>query len=161
MLVRKGGLFFEADARLAEKFSEAGFGVHDAGKLLLHPLEAGYLLKTGKASFNGGFRKFLLSQKKRDGSFPFCLEAYSQIRGTGRIIRPYLQSKKRFRVYAPGIGREEDRPSILVCLLPGKAPSAKSLAREVKIAHRARLDLVVACGSKSKIRYYKISSFNF
>ncbi len=157
------GFFTETDALLAKKFSEAGFGFEETGKIFFHPLEAAYLVKIGKTKFEKfeTAEKFATSQKKSDKLFPFAFAAYFQIRQTGRLIRPYLQHTNFFRAYAPGVGREKERPSQLVCLLPGKFPSAKSLAEQVKVAHLARLDLIIACGTESEIKFYKISSFNW
>ena len=72
-----------------------------------------------------------------------------------------MKGIKYLRVYAPGVGRLQERPSQLVCLIPGKIPSVKTLADEVKIAHLARLDLIVACGTEKEMKFYKISSYNF
>jgi hypothetical protein len=156
------GLFCESDQGLAAKFREAGFGVDGESGGVFHPLEAGYLVKAGKSSFAGRtLAVFVSSQKKADKIFPFALAAFSLIRATGRQARPFMAGMKYFRVYAPGVGREEERPSQLVCLLPGKAPSAKSLSEEVKVAHLARLDLIAACGTEEEIKFYKISSYNF
>ncbi len=161
---KKGkGLFEESDAELAAKFIEAGMGFEDGGRLLFHPLEAAYLVKIGKSAFekSGTLEKFLAAHGKKDKDFTFAFAVFSSIRQTGRLARPYMEKTSFFRVYAPGVGRLESRPSHLVCLLPGAVPSAKTLAEEVKIAHLARLDLIIACGAEKEIKYYKISSFNF
>ena len=156
------GLFSESDGELAQKFSEAGFGFREEEAILFHPLEAGYLSRLGKTSFSSGtLGSFLSSQKKKDALFPFAFRAYSQIRATGRLLRPFMKGIKYLRVYAPGVGREKDRPSQLLCLLPGKVPSVKTLEAEVKVAHLARLDLIIACGTEKEMKFYKISSYNF
>lgn len=155
------GFFTESDAALAGNFREAGFGFEDGGERVFHPLEAGYLVKTGKATAAGSLAHFAVSQKKKDKLFPFALEAYSLIRSKGRQVRPFMKGIKYLRVYAPGVGREEERPSQLICLLPGKLPSLKSISEEVRVAHLARLDLIIACGTEKEIKFYKISSFNF
>lgn len=161
---KKGkGLFEESDPELSARFIEAGMGFEDGGRILFHPLEAAYLVKIGKSAFekSGTLEKFLSAQKKKDKDFPFAFAVFSSIRQTGRLARPYMEKTDFFRVYAPGVGRLESRPSQLVCLLPGKVPSAKSLGEQVKVAHLARLDLIIACGTEKEIRYYKISSFNW
>ncbi len=157
------GLFSESDAVLAAKFSEAGFGFRrEGGSTILHPLEAAYLAKIGKTSFGKAtLAEFISLQQKKDKSFPFAFEAYYAIRSTGRVIRPFMKKTPYFRVYAPGVGREEERPSQLVALLPGKPPSPKSIGEQVKLAHLARLDLIIACGTEKEIQYYKISAYNF
>lgn len=160
MLSGKKEFFTESDAPLAAKFREAGFGFGEDS--LLHQLEAAYLVGMGKTSFEKqSLAQFLSQQKKKDRLFPFAFVVYSQIRGTGRIVRLFMQKTPHFRVYAPGVGREQDRPSLLVFLLPGKIPSPKTIAEQVKIAHLARLDLVIACGTEKEIKYYKISAYNF
>jgi len=156
------GLLLESDVLLAQKFCEAGFGFGSNGELLLHPLEAAYLVQLGKSSFaKGNLAQFITIQKKKNKLFPFAFVAYMAIRGTGRMVRPYAEGMKYLRVYAPGVGREKDRPSQLVCLLPGKVPSVKAITDEVKVAHLARLDLIIACGTEKKMKFYKVSSFNF
>ena len=156
------GMFSESDGELAHKFSEAGFGFEEEEGLLFHPLEAGYLVKTGKTAFGAGSPdSFVSSQKKKDKLFPFALEVYSGIRATGKQVRLFMKGLKYLRVYAPGVGRLEERPSQLVCLLPGKEPSAKTLAGEVKVAHLARLDLIIATGTEKEIKFYKVSAYNF
>jgi len=153
MLVAKKLLFEETDPALAANFVEAGFGFKTDTSVLFHPLEAAYLVKLGKTSY----KKKPVSSK----NFAFASSVYTQIRSTGRIVRPYMKETNFFRVYDPGVGREEKRPSQLVCLLPGAVPSAKSLSEQIKIAHLARLDLIIACGTEKEIKYYKVASFNF
>ncbi len=156
-------MFCETEPSKAASFSEAGFGF-DLGEGMrgFHPLEVGYLVETGKSSLSAGaLGKFISNQTKKDKLFPFALAVYRLIRATGRQIRPFMAGMKYFRVYAPGVGREEERPSQLLCLLPGKTPSPKSLAQEIKVAHLARLDLIVACGAGEEIKFYKISAYNF
>ena len=143
----------ETDHELAANFVEAGFGFPNATPSQFHPLEAAYLAKIGKTSF---------AKKPKSGKgFGFASAVYNQIRATGRLVRPYMKKTDFFRVYEPGVGREENRPSQLVCLLPGAIPSAKSLSGQIKIAHLARLDLIIACGAEKEIKYYKVASFNF
>ncbi|VVB99327.1 Uncharacterised protein [uncultured archaeon] len=152
------GFYLETDAALSAKFTEAGFGFEEG----FTPLEAGYLVKIKRASFESGtLDSFVAAQKKKDKIFPFALEVYFQIRSTGRMVRPYSKGIKYLRAYAPGVGRLQERPSQLIALLPGSVPSAKTLADEVKVAHLARLDLIIATGTEKEIRYYKISSFNW
>jgi tRNA splicing endonuclease len=155
-------LFTETDVALAQKFREAGFGMQSGGELSLSPLEAGYLVKIGKAKFaQGTLAAFISAQKKHGKSFPFALAVYTIIRQTGRMVSPFEKTTQYFRAYAPGVGRAENRPSQLICLLPGKAPSAKQLVEQVKIAHLARLELIIACGTESEPHFYKLSAFNF
>ena len=153
MLVQKKNLFEEIDKQKAENFLEAGFGFSSVSPTLFHPLEAAYLVSINKTSYQ--------KKPKADKKFTFASAVYNQIRGTGRMVRPYMEKTDFFRVYEPGVGREEKRPSQLVCLMAGAAPSPKSLSEQIKIAHLARLDLIIASGTEKEIRYYKISSFNF
>ena len=129
------GFFTETDPQLAKNFLSAGVGAEQGGKAIFHPLEAAYLAKLGKTSFDKfpSADEFAASQAKKVKTFPFAFAfaVYFQIRSGGRVIRPYLSHTNFFRVYAPGVGREEGRPSQLVCLLPGKMPSAKSLSEQV------------------------------
>lgn len=154
-------LYHESDDGLRSSFELAGFGVGKKGSMLFHPLEAAYLAKIGKSSFGGeSLEEFLAKQKKKDASFPFAFEVYCKIRSTGRLVRMFSKKANYFRAYAPGVGREEERPSQLVALLPGSL-SAKSIAQEVKIAHSCRLELIIATGKVGAIQFYKVSAFNF
>jgi tRNA splicing endonuclease len=159
---KEAALFTETDVALAQKFREAGFGLHKDGELLLSSLEAGYLAKISKSRFAAGtLTSFTTAQKKRDKIFPFALSVYFIIRQTGRMVAPFEKTSQYFRAYAPGVGRTENRPSQLVFLLPGKAPSSKQLVEQVKIAHLARLELIIACGTEEEPHFYKLSAFNF
>ncbi|MFA6328006.1 MAG: hypothetical protein WCY41_01025 [Candidatus Micrarchaeia archaeon] len=159
---KEAALFTETDVSLAQKFREAGFGLYKEGELLLSPLEAGYLVKINKAKFaQGTLASFTAAQKKHDKEFPFALAVYFIVRQTGRMVAPFEKTSQYFRAYAPGVGRTENRPSQLVFLLPGKAPSAKQLVEQVKIAHLARLELIIACGTELEPHFYKLSAFNF
>lgn len=159
---KEAKLFTETDVALAQKFREAGFGLHKDGEMLLSPLEAGYLVKIGKAKFTqGALASFIAAQKKRDKTFPFALSVYFIIRQTGRMVAPFEKTTQYFRAYAPGVGRTENRPSQIICLLPGKAPSTKQLVEQVKLAHLARLELIIACGTEDEPHFYKLSAFNF
>lgn len=160
-LESKNGLLIEQDAALAAAFHSAGFGFREGNGFLFHPLEAAYLLKIGKAGFSGGLGKFLSLQKKKGKGFPFAFSVYFKIRQTGRQLRPFMEKTNCFRVYSPGVGREEERPAQLLCLLPGKTPSAKTLSEEVRLAHLARLDLIIATGTAEGAKFYKISAYNF
>lgn len=155
-------LYCETDEKKRADFALAGFGIKDGDETLFHPLEAAYLVQIGKSDFGAfTFEKFMASQKKADKLFPFAFAVFSRVRGTGRAVRPYAKETHYFRVYAAGVGREEERPSQLVCLLPGKEPSVASIADEVKTAHLARLDLIIACGTEKEIKLYKVSAFNY
>jgi len=151
-------LYSESDAKLCEDFSQAGFGFVIISKRLFHPLEAAYLEKMGKSRFAP---KAAPTEKSAGRDFGFALAAYSRIRATGRIVRPFIKQTHYFRVYAPGVGREAGRPSQLIALLPGEFPSPKTISDEVKTAHLSRLDLIIACGTEKEMQFYKISSFNF
>lgn len=160
--VKKIDYYSESDAALSSKFSEAGFGLESGGKLLLHPLEACFLAQLGKTKFKtGSLASFIASQKKKDKNFPFASAIYSHIRGTGRIVRMAGASEDYLRVYAPGVGRTENRPSALLRLLPGATLSADLMKKEVSLAHLERLDLIIAIGTEKEPKYYKVSSFNF
>lgn len=159
-MVKKFSFYAETDKELASKFYEAGFGFLSGNELLFHPLEAAYLVKLGKTKFEGkGMREFIALQKKRDKRFPFAFEVFCLLRGKGRVVRFFVDGIEYFRVYAPGVGRMEERPSCLVYLSLGKLPA--KFERQIKVAHRLRLDLIIACGREKAPKFYKISSFNF
>ncbi len=159
---KKQNLFEETDKQLSGKFSQAGFGFSSGISVLFSPLEAAYLVKTGKSKFSGKtLEQFMASQEKTGKNFPFALAVYSLIYKKARQIRPFMKSAKYFRVYAPGIGRLEGKPSQFLCLAPGEAPSLKALEQEIKKAHLARLELIIAYGTEKEPKFIKVSSFNF
>lgn len=154
-------LYIESDEKLAEKFHEADFGFMAERHIVFHPLEAAYLVKIGKTKFEKKtLPQFVASQKKKSGLFPFALAVYSMVRSRGRVARPYMKGLQYLRVYAPGVGRLETKSSLLVCLLPGKL-AGKSIEEQVKVAHKLRLDLVIACGTEKEPQFYKVAAFNF
>jgi tRNA splicing endonuclease len=157
-----GAQYFETDPLLCQKFLEAGFGAMEGGKLALSALEACFLAKIGKADFSkGGIEGAVSRQSRKDKEFEFAFAVYFAIRGTGRLVLPAKGAKGYFRVFAPGVGRAEERPSLLLRLLPGKKPTADVLKNEVRLAHLERLDLVVATGTAAEPKFHKISAFNF
>jgi tRNA splicing endonuclease len=158
----KQGLFTESDPALSQKFSEAGFGRRDGDRLVFSSMEAAYLANLKKTKFSKStFEKFLSDSAKKDKDFKFTFMVYAMIRGSGRIIVPTGGSSDYFRVYAPGVGRPENRPSQLLRLMPGGKISPKSISEEIEIAHRERLELIVAVGTETAPKFYKISAFNF
>jgi hypothetical protein len=158
---KKTGMFAESDDKLAKKFEEAGFGFpQGAGALLFHPLEAGYLVKIEKTSFKGKtLTSFISAQKKSSELFPFTFAVYCSVRSLGRQALPYLKGMKYLRVYATGVGRNDERPAQLVCMMPG--PLAGNLEEEIRVAHLARLDLIVAYGDEKEPKFCKVSSYKF
>jgi hypothetical protein len=176
----KEELFIETDAALSQKFSEAGFGRQDGESLLISPLEAAYLVNLKKTNFPGNspasesknpnakakpgkatLEEFIAAQQKKNENFRFAFAVYAIIRGSGRILVPAGDAKDYFRVYAPGVGRPENRPSQLLRLMPSEKVSLKSIKDEIEIAHRERLELIVAVGEVSEPKFYKISAYNF
>ncbi|MCX6769083.1 MAG: hypothetical protein NT051_00165 [Candidatus Micrarchaeota archaeon] len=182
--IEKEEFYTESDSNLSSKFSEAGFGRQDGAALLFTPLEACYLVKTGKTTVKGEtLAKFITSLEKKEKGFSFAFTVYHLIRSSGRMVAPAGESKQYFRVYAPGVGRTENRPSQLLLLCPQEntarptgvkpsqknragesacpLPSLKSIAQEVAIAHLERLELIIACGSEKDLRFFKVSAYNF
>ena len=158
----KQEMFTESDPELSQKFSEAGFGRKDGQGAVFSPVEAAYLANLKKTQFDRlTLEKFLAQWQKKDKNFKFTFMVYALIRGSGRILVPAGDSTDYFRVYAPGVGRPENRPSQLLRLMPGDKVSPKSIGEEIEIAHRERLELIVAVGTESAPKFYKISAFNF
>jgi tRNA splicing endonuclease len=154
--------FIESDAQLSQKFSEAGFGRKDGDDLVFSPIEAAYIVNLKKTKFDKTtLEKFLSENQKKDKNFRFTFMVYAMVRGGGRILVPAGDTLHYFRVYAPGVGRPENRPSQLLRIMPGDKVSPKSIGEEIEIAHRERLELIVAVGTESAPKFYKISAFNF
>ena len=121
--------------------------------------------------------------EKDETGFSFAFTVYQLIRSSGRMVVPAGDSKQYFRVYAPGVGRTENRPSQLLFLCPAKSaakpaeaksaqksragdhpfqlPSLDTIAKQVPIAHLERLELVIACGTEQELKFFKVSAYNF
>jgi tRNA splicing endonuclease len=162
---RKGGKFICPDDGMAETILRMGFGSRQDGGTRLHPLEAAYLAERGKAEIFDGGKKIgalaLLKQKqigKSVVSLPDQYEIFKALRQGGRVVRFTPSSPLHWRVYARGVGREQDRPSTLMIVV-GKSwkASLSTIEPMLATARLLRLELSIAYLKEGKPNIIKIS----
>jgi len=99
-------LFTETDVALAQKFREAGFGMHKDGELLLSPLEACYLAKIGKAKFTQqprcGSRSLQSAEEHLGAASPSATQAQAFRPGLltqGTLVSNIAAQKKHDKIF--------------------------------------------------------------
>ena len=70
---------------------------------------------------------------------------YRQLRASGRLVRFSSGSPLQWRVYEKGIGREQERPQMMLSIVPpGWSVSIDSLEKQLAVSRLLRLDLGMA-----------------
>ena len=70
---------------------------------------------------------------------------YRRLRGGGRVVRFSSGSPLQWRVYDKGVGREQDRPMMLLSIVPpGWNVTIDSLEKQLAVARLLRVDLGMA-----------------
>jgi len=167
-----GGQFVADDN---EKLSilQSGFGKNIDNKVILHPLEAAYLLSFGIIDVSHSKKKLDVDQilklfkpvrlkpaiKLPSAKDQYCI--YSLLRSSGRIVRFNTHSPHYWRVYARGVGREQERAQILLRLVESKwGVSLKSLDAQICVARQLRMELVLAFMDVKSPSFVKINKFS-
>lgn len=163
---------FIAHGQEAESALKSGFGRKNGDELLLHPLEAAYMLNLSlieikrvkkNLSIAEVLSQFKIKTGKGISKLPSAkeqFEIYSQIRSGGRIIRFNSHSPQYWRVYARGVGREQERAQVLLRLMtPSWETSIESLNREISVARQLRMELVLAFFEKGAPAFVKVNKF--
>jgi tRNA splicing endonuclease len=157
----------------------SGFGKLEKNKLFLHPLEAAYLLelnllvvkdktknKTSQKEltkndilnlleYNNGKQTYFLNPQEQ-------FEIYKEIRSSGRVIRFNKFNPHIWFVYAPGVGREQERAQILLFLIdPKKVLNLEDLESSLALARQFRMDFVFGFIKNSKPNFIKLSKISF
>lgn len=158
------GKITETNAKEIEFLRSRGFGsLLSKSALRISPCEALYLCKklgvkisSGKKPILPGALEKLLA--KKDKYFPLRYRCFEHLRAHGRICREHMLPSPYLRIYARGIGREEDRAQTIlrVCEDTWRA-SRQSLLREIEVAHFMRKELVLAFPQGNNIAFLKIS----
>lgn len=166
------GKAYRAGGEEAAALIRMGFGKMEAGSVSLHPLEAAYLIERGKctAAESGkkgkpiSFEKIIAGKKtpsKKPKGEPSPSDQYAifkAFRQAGHVVRFSTSAPLHWRVYARGVGREQDRPSTLVMVVgEGWSASLKSLLPALQTARLMRLELAVAFVTDGKINAIKLS----
>lgn len=162
------GFYFCGDAPSCDTLRRMGFGTFADGKARLHPLEAAYLCERGKAEAFIGKKKIGVSavlKTKQGGKKQLALSDqymfFKAFRQEGRVVRFTPSSPLHWRVYARGVGREQDRPSTLVILVDKKwNASMATLEPMLATARALRLELAISYlkdGKPNLVKFSKIS----
>lgn len=83
---------------------------------------------------------------------------YRTLRASGRLVRFSPPSPLQWRVYEKGVGREQERPQMMLSIVPpGWSASIESLERQLAVSRLLRLDLGMAFVRDGKAVMIKIS----
>ncbi len=83
---------------------------------------------------------------------------YRSIRGGGRVVRFSAGTPLYWRVYERGVGREQERPQMLLYVVPPEwSVSLSALEQQMQLARLLRLDLGLAFVRDSRPQLMKIS----
>lgn len=135
------------------------------GKLQLAPVEALYLLDSGKVTVTDGEGNKLsfkaLSDKftETDPDLMLKYAAYADLRSRGYIVKTGLKFGAHFRVYERGEKPGEAHSKFLVHAIPeGVKMTPTELARAVRLAHSVRKRIVWAVvDDEGDITYYSVA----
>ena len=164
---------FMADGQEELSLLQSGFGKKIGEGLVLHPLEAAYLCSLNLLEISAGKKKLkcadiVKKMKAQNGpkgeKLPSPEEQYlifEQLRSGGRVVRFNSHSPHYWRVYARGVGREQERAQILLRLAsPAWKATLSSLDLEISVARQLRMELVIAFVQKKQPAFVKINKFN-
>ena len=158
-----GGRFCCHAAASCETLRQMGFGTFFDGKARLHPLEAAYLCERGKAEAYNGKKKLdatAILKAKAKSKTPLSDQyiIFKAFRQDGRVVRFTPSSPLHWRVYARGVGREQDRPSTIVVVVDKNWKAATSSLEPMLATARAlRLELAIAYVKEGKPQLVKLS----
>jgi len=162
----KGKIIVWDEAQANHLYQRGFFGKPlSGGKLQLSPVEALYLIDSGKASVMGDEGKKLnfkaLAEKyiETDPELMLKYAAYSDLRSRGYVIKTGLKFGAHFRVYERGEKPGEAHSKFLVQAIPeGYKITPTELARAVRLAHSVKKKIYWAVvDDESDITYYSIS----
>ncbi len=134
------------------------------GKVQLAPVEALYLLETGRLRVVGGggknlsFKTLMERFTKSDVELMLKYTAYADLRSRGYIIKTGLKFGAHFRVYDRGEKPGDAHSKFLVQAVPeGVKLTPTELARAVRLAHSVRKKIFWAVvDDEGDITYYSI-----
>jgi len=141
-----------------------GFGAKSGEGAKLHVLEAAYLAERGKAEIADAKGKRLdakaLLSKSVKGAARLSDQyvIFKAFRMGGQVVRFSSGSPALWRVYARGVGREQDRPSILVNVVDSKwKATLSSLDTALQTARLMRLELAIGFVKDGKPSIIKLN----
>ncbi len=158
------------DTEACESLLRMGFGARREEGLKLHMLEALYLAEKGKVEIFGSKKKgkkleaAKLLKAKAHSSSPSLSEQYilfKAFRSGGQIVRFSSSAPLLWRVYARGVGREQDRPQTLLFLIGKKwSLSLPRLESILSTARALRLEPAFAYVKDGKPSIVKLSKLS-
>ncbi|MEM3030268.1 MAG: hypothetical protein QXH27_00895 [Candidatus Micrarchaeia archaeon] len=166
MATLHAGKIVEENPALADGIFKRGFGRMFGESVLLHPLEAAYLVSIDKIKVVSrgrklGERELLALAKKSDA---LALEKYAvlaDLRRKGCAVR-IAEGERWLRVYERGKRPGEAPSKFLVRVVrEGERASAKEVVGEAERAHNARKRLVWALVRRGGVSYYRIERAGF
>lgn len=167
----------ESDLAAGLKLMQMGFGRKMENGVVLEWLEAAYLLEKKLLEVRSGKKALTLedllaepkkkngkrarAQKKTKTDAPSRADQYAiyrALRAGGRLVRFSSGSPLLWRVYEKGIGREQERPQMVLTIVPpGWSATIESLERQLAVSRLLRLDLGMAFARDGKAVMIKIS----
>ncbi|KUO42037.1 MAG: hypothetical protein APZ16_03595 [Candidatus Hadarchaeum yellowstonense] len=162
----RGKIIVWDEAQANQLYQRGFFGKPlSGGKLQLAPVEALYLMETGKIivtnsegkklSFKALAEKFL----ETDPELMLKYAAYADLRSRGYIVKTGLKFGAHFRVYDRGEKPGEAHSKFLVHAIPeGVKMTPTELARAVRLAHSVRKKIFWAVvDDEGDITYYSVT----
>lgn len=155
-----------------ENFLSASFGRMEGKNLILHPLEAAYLTELKLVEvFDSSKKKYsvekilsLLKSEQTKANLDPQKQylIYKDIRMVGRVVRFNLFDPNYWFVYAPGVGREEERAQILLNLIDITKPlQIEELEGRLALARQFRMEFMFGFIRNSEPSFIKLSKFSF
>jgi tRNA-intron endonuclease len=155
------------EARANQLYQRGAFGKPlSGGKLQLAPIEALYLLESGKIRVldrESGekikYRQLSGMLLKQDPDLMLKYPVYADLRSRGYIIKTGLKFGAHFRVYERGDKPGETHSKFLVHAIPESARlSSTDMARAVRLAHSVKKSILFAIvDDEGDVTYYSMS----
>jgi tRNA-intron endonuclease len=164
--LRKGKVMVWDEAQANQLYQKSFYGKPlSGGKLQLAPVEALYLLETGRITVtdeNGeslSFKDLLAKFSEKDPEVQLKHIVYSDLRSRGYILKTGLKFGAHFRVYERGEGPGEAHSKFLVHAIPeGIKLTPTELARAVRLAHSVRKKILWAIvDDEGDVTYYALT----
>jgi len=162
----KGKIIVWDEAQANHLYQRGFFGKPlSGGKLQLAPVEALYLIETGKISVTDsdgkklGFKALAEKFTETDPELMLKYTAYADLRSRGYVIKTGLKFGAHFRVYDRGEKPGETHSKFLVHAIPESVKMTPTeLARAVRLAHSVRKKIYWAVvDDEGDITYYSIT----
>ena len=163
----ENGRVVESDQTAGLKLLQMGFGRKMENSVVLDWLEAAYLLEKKLLEVRSGKKTLTLDDllaepsKKNKNKAPPRSDQYiifRALRAGGRVVRFSSGSPLMWRVYEKGIGREQERPQMMLSIVPPAwSVSIESLERQLAVSRLLRLDLGMAFVRDGKPVMMKVS----